>query len=78
MMQNRRTSSPYRTSQFYSKEDEDQNSVILSSPTQETFEETPTHIVTDTKQVLDIDLSMNCSDEQLSDAQMSHHAVKVS
>jgi hypothetical protein len=78
MMQNRRTPAPYRTSQSYSKEDEDQNSVILSSPTPENFEETITHIVTDTKQVYDIDLSMNCSDEQLSEAQIPHHAIKVS
>jgi hypothetical protein len=77
MMQNRRPPAPYRTSQVYSKEDEDQNSVILSSPARDNFEETITHIVTDIKQVYDIDLSMNCSDEQLSEAQVSHHAVKV-
>ena len=52
--------------------------MILSSPTRENFDESMTQIVTDTKQLLDIDLSMNCSDEQLSDAQMSHCAVKVS
>jgi hypothetical protein len=63
MMENGRTPAPYRTSKSYSKEDEDQNSVILSSPTRENFEETITHTVTDTKQVYDIDLSMNCSDE---------------
>ena len=77
MMHNRRTTAPYRASQSYSKDDEDQNSVILSSPARESFEETMTHIVTDTKQVFDIDLSMNCSDEQLSEAQVSHHAVKA-
>ena len=71
MMHNRRTTAPCRTSQSYSKDDEDQNSVILSSPTRESFEETMTHIVTDAKQVFDIDLNMNCSDEQLSEAQVS-------
>ena len=50
-MQNRRASAPYRTSQSHGKEDEDQNSVILTSPSRENFEETRTHIVTDTKQM---------------------------
>ena len=78
MIQNRRTPAPYRPNQSYAKDDEDQNSVVLSSPTRENFEETMSYMVTDTKQVYDIDLSMSCSDEQLSEAQISYHAVKVS
>lgn len=60
---------PYRNSNLYQRQ---QEPVLPSSPTQENFDE-------NNKQMhYDIDLNMNCSDEQLSDSQMAHCPVKVS
>jgi hypothetical protein len=70
MMQNRRTSAKMKT--------RIQSFCRHLHERRENFEETMTHITTDTKQVYDIDLSMNCSEEQLSEDQIPHHAVKVS
>ena len=64
----RTTQVPYRNSNNYQQ----QNQVLSSSPIQENFEESNKQIISD------IDLNMNCVDEQLSDVQMAHHPVKVS
>ena len=60
---------PYRNSNHYQRQ---QEPMPESSPIQENFEE-------NNKQInYDIDLSMNCSEEQLSETQTKHCPVKVS
>jgi phosphoenolpyruvate carboxylase len=67
--QQRTTQLPYRNSNHYQRQ---QESMPASSPIQENFEENNKQII------YDIDLNMNCFDEQLSDCQMKHCPVKVS
>jgi hypothetical protein len=67
--QQRTTQLSYRNSNNYQREQ--QNQIILSSPIYENFNE-------DNKQInYDMDLNMNCFEEQLSDSQMAHCPVKV-
>jgi hypothetical protein len=66
--QQRTTQLPYRNSNHYQRQ---QESMPASSPIQENFEENNKQII------YDIDLNMNCFDEQLSDCQMKHCPVKA-
>jgi hypothetical protein len=65
----RTTQVPYRTS---NNNYQQQNQVLSTSPIHESFDENSKQIISD------IDLNMNCSDEQLSDVQIAHCPVKVS
>jgi hypothetical protein len=73
---NKRTQLPYRNSNYYPKQQQ-QDQILSPSPTRESLEENIKQIINDTKQITDIDLNMNCFDEQLSDAQIAHCPVKV-
>jgi hypothetical protein len=67
--QQRTTQLPYRNSNHYQRQ---QEPIPPSSPIQENFDDNNKQII------YDIDLNMNCVDEQLSDCQMKHCPVKVS
>jgi hypothetical protein len=70
----------YRNTNYHRQQEQQQqqNQAVLSSPTGENFDDNSKQIINDTKQINDIDLNMNCSEEQLSDIQLGHCPVKVS
>lgn len=74
-----RSSFPYRNSQtFVRNDDEEQNSVVSLSPMTEQIDESLTSMFAEnSKPTNDIDLLMNCGEDQLSEAQLSHRPVKV-
>ena len=57
--------------------EQQQQQMLSPSPTRESFDESNKQTTHDTKLVTDIELNMNCMDEQLSDVQLSHCPVKV-
>lgn len=66
--QQRQIQLPYRTTNIYQRS---QESTLSSPPMEENFDET-------SKQTLiDLDLILNCFEEQLSESQMAHCPVKV-
>ena len=64
----RTTQMPQRNNNYYQRQ---QDQILLSPPVHENFDE-------NSKQISDIDLNMNCFEEQLSDSQTAHCPVKVS
>jgi len=67
----RTTQLSYRNNN-YQRQQEQQNQIISSSPIHENFDENDKQII------YDMDLNMNCFEEQLTDSQMAHCPVKVS
>ncbi|CAF1332249.1 unnamed protein product [Adineta steineri] len=59
------------------QDQQQQNSTILSSPIDEMYDDNMKQMMNDTKQIIDIDLNMNCSDDHLSDVQLAHCPVKA-
>jgi hypothetical protein len=79
-LNNKRAQIPYRMNNQYQRQyqHEQQQSQILSpSPTRENFEENLKQMINETKQTFDMELNMNCMDEQLSEVQLEHCPVKV-
>jgi hypothetical protein len=86
-MNNKRAQIPYRNNnqyqrQFHQQHNHEQQQLqqqtLSSSPTQENLEENLRQLINETRQISDMELNMNCMDEQLTDAQLAHCPVKVS
>lgn len=75
----KRNSTTFRNSSTLNRtDDEEQHSVISLSPMPDNPDETVQSVFNDNvKSNFDMDLMMNCSEEQLSEAQLSHRPVKV-
>ena len=92
-MNNKRNSIPYRTPnnnpsyqraqlgsnhhQLYQNNNDQQLQILSPSPQHESFDENSKLINPDVKQTNDIELTMNCLEEPLTDAQLNHRSVKV-
>jgi hypothetical protein len=74
---NKRTSMNYRQCQTYGKQDDEHTPMISLSPTRDINDDNLGQLQADIKSSNDIDLTMNCFEEQLTEVQMSHRAVKV-
>jgi uncharacterized glyoxalase superfamily metalloenzyme YdcJ len=66
-----RNSNNYQKQQEQEQQQQQQNQIISSSPINENFDENNKQIY------FDMDLNMNCFEEQLSDSQLAHCPVKV-
>lgn len=80
-MKPRATPLAYRNtnnSNAYQQRQHEQSGVtVLASPTGENYDESAKQALNESKQAPDMDLHMNCSDEQLSEVQLTHCPVKV-
>ena len=78
---NKRASIPYRNNnnnnQYQRQYQHDQQQTLSPSPTHENIEDSLKQLINDAKQTSDMELNMNCADEQLSEAQLAHCPVKV-
>ncbi|CAF0950763.1 unnamed protein product, partial [Didymodactylos carnosus] len=73
---------PQITSQYQSfsqqhSQKQDFSPPLSPLPRRESIEESIKQMIRETKQQIDVELNMSCSEEQLSDAQLSHFPVKV-
>ena len=90
-MNNKRAQIPYRNNnnnnnnnqyqrQFHPQQnhEQQQQQILSPSPTRESLEETLKQMINETKQLTDMELNMNCMEEQLTETQLAHCPVKVS
>jgi hypothetical protein len=86
---NKRISIPYRNNnnqyqrqlhhQYNTEQQQQQQQQTRSpSPTRDNLEDSIKQMINETKQITDMELNMNCSEEQLTEAQLAHCPVKVS
>ena len=81
-MNNKRAQIPYRNNnqyqrQYHHEQQQQQQQNLSSSPTRENLEENLRQLMNETRSTIDMDLNMNCMDEQLTEAQLAHCPVKV-
>ncbi|CAF1210762.1 unnamed protein product, partial [Adineta ricciae] len=78
-MKQRSTPLTYRNNNTYQQrqQQEQSNATILQSPTSENFDDSMKQLVNEAKQMIDMDLNMNCSEDQLSDTQLANCPVKA-
>jgi hypothetical protein len=80
-MNNKRAQIPYRNNNQYQRQfhqnHEQQQQTLSPSPTRENLEENLKQMINESKQTADIDLNLNCMDDQLSEVQLAHCPVKV-
>jgi hypothetical protein len=89
-MNNKRAQIPYRNNNQYQRQyhhqhnheqqqqqQQQQQQNISSSPTHENLEDNLRQLMNETRSIADMDLNMNCMDEQLTEAQLAHCPVKV-
>jgi len=72
-----RSNLPTANQQMYNNNDQQQVQMLSPSPQHETFDENFKLINPDVKQTNEIELNMNCLEEQLSEAQLNHRPVKA-
>jgi len=84
---NKRAQIPYRNNNQYQRQfhhqynhdqQQQQQQILSPSPTRENLEENVKQNINETKQSIDIELNMNCMEEQLSEVQLTNCPVKVS
>jgi hypothetical protein len=89
-LNNKRAQIPYRNNNQYQRQfhhqhnhdqqqqqQQQQQQILSPSPTRENLEESIKQMMNESKQTTDMELNMNCMDEQLSEAQLAHCPVKV-
>ncbi|CAF3954181.1 unnamed protein product [Rotaria magnacalcarata] len=78
---NKRMQTPYRNNNNNNNNNNKQYSheqqTLSPSPTRENFDENIKQILNDSKQSVDMELNMNCMEEQLTEAQLVHCPVKA-
>lgn len=75
---NKRAQMPYRTNQQYQRQyQQDQIQTLSPSPSREILDENVKQLMNENKQALDMELTMNCVDDGLSEAQLANCPVKV-
>jgi hypothetical protein len=72
---NKRPQIPYRNSN--NQYQQQQQQTLSPSPIRENFDDNMKQLANESKQLSDLELTMNCFDEGLSEAQMEHCPVKV-
>ena len=75
MNNNKRPQIPYRNN--HNQYQQQQQQILSPSPTRENFDDNMKQLVNESKQLSDLELTMNCFDEGLSEAQLEHCPVKV-
>ena len=66
------------SAQHHYNNEQQQQQMLSLSPTRESLDESIKQLAHDNKLVIDIELNMNCMDDQLSEVQLGHCPVKVS
>ncbi|CAF3384500.1 unnamed protein product [Rotaria sp. Silwood1] len=74
-LNNKRMQIPYRNNSKQYHHHEQQT--LSPSPIRENFDDTMKQLLNETKQTIDIELNMNCMEEQLSEVQLAHCPVKA-
>jgi hypothetical protein len=83
MNNNKRPQIPYRNNNQYQRQyqqdqqQQQQQQILSPSPIRENFDDNMKQLVNESKQIVDIELNMNCIDEILSEAQLEHCPVKA-
>ena len=75
--QNRRSNIPYRNNNSYARPQNQETMNVSLSPVRDNPDDQTKATMDDAKLANEIDLNMNCFDEQLSDTQAKHWPVKV-